>query len=275
MACTFEVLLELDDAGYAAKAARAAFGEIDRLEQELSRFVPHSDVSRINAARPGTRVCIGDDALGCLQLAARIREQTGGAFDVTFGSGQDCGAAPRGVRLVIDAAAHTVIVHQANTCLDLGAIGKGYALDRVADLLQEWGVQRAMLHSGQSTALALGSPSGKAAWSVGVRHPWRHGETIGQARLRDAALSGSGRLVHGDHIIDPRNGRPATHWDATWALARGAAESDALSTAFMVMDEREIREYCDRDADVGALALRGEVLVRAGLTFMLPDASST
>src|SRR5438067_2315962 len=85
MACDFEVILNRDDPVYARRAAYAAFGEIDRLEQELSRFIPTSDISRINAAPLHRATMVGPAAMECLHLARKFCDQTHGAFDVTIG----------------------------------------------------------------------------------------------------------------------------------------------------------------------------------------------
>lgn len=244
MACTFGVYICGDDATYAEQAAAAAFEEVDRLEQELSRFVEHSDIARINAARTGEAVLIGMDALECLELAARVRAETNAAFDVTLGAGADF--------VELDRAQRTVTKRAANVTVDLGAVGKGYAVDAVVAVLDEWSIEAALIHAGQSTVFAMGTP-----WPLAIRDPECHQEILGYIELCDRAAAGSGRLVHGDHIIDPRSGVPATGMSGAWATAPTAAMADALSTAFMVMTPEEVAEFHRRRTDIsGTLALR-------------------
>jgi thiamine biosynthesis lipoprotein len=252
MACVWGVGIVGADAKQAEQAARAGFAEIERLEGELSRFVATSDVARINALRAGQAVRVGVDVFDCLELALRVSRETAGAFDVTAASGA---AAAPGARIELDRAALTVRMPADGTVVDLGGIGKGYALDQAAALLRDWGVGAALLHCGQSTVYALGSPAGQPGWTVGVRDPRQPAAVLGQVRLRGAALSGSGRRLHGAHIVDPRTGNPATGADGAWALAPSAALADALSTAFMVLSAAEVSQYCARHAQVAGLVL--------------------
>jgi thiamine biosynthesis lipoprotein len=270
MACDWDFWLCPADAAHLDPAARAAFAEVDRIEGELSRFIQTSDVARINGARAGRAIRVGVETLECLELAAQVHADTGGRFDVTIGGllprreasawepPQAASARAVGMRLLsIDRARRTVTKLADRLVIDLGAVGKGYALDLAAGLLREWGVTAALLHCGQSTVLALGSPPappGAQGWTVGLRDAASQARVLGHVVLRDAALSGSGRVVHGDHIIDPLDttrsadaavnpSPPRIH--ASWALAPSAALSDALSTAFFLLSAEEIAAYCD------------------------------
>jgi len=253
MACTFEVLAIEKDAEYARQAADAAFAEVDRLEQELSRFVPTSDVARINTLRCGQRVRVGVDTIECLRLAARVFEDTNGAFDVAFASRH--ALPPEVTPLELDPHERTITVRADGVQIDLGGIGKGFALDRMLEILRDWHIRAALAHCGQSTVAALGRPDATADWSLDIRNPLKPAQTLGRVRLRDAALSGSGRALHGDHIIDPRRGRAVRDKLGAWALAPSAVLADALSTAFMVMADDEVAACCQQQARVGGLLL--------------------
>jgi len=238
MACDFEVILSGDDPAYARRAANAAFVEIDRLEQELSRFIPTSDISRINAAPLHRATRVGSAAMECLQLAQRFYDQTHGAFDVTIGHflSPTTHDRPIGMKhLHIDVAARGVMRIE-DVCIDLGAIGKGYALDQIVPVLRDWGFESMLLHAGQSTVLAAGDEGSV----VHLRDPQNHNEVLEPVMLWNQSLSGSGRHLHGAHIINPRTGAAATDYLASWAIAPTAAESDALSTALMVMTREQI-----------------------------------
>lgn len=251
MACTFEILLVEPDADYAARAAEAAFAELGRLEAELSRFVPTSDVSRIGRLAARQSVRVAPETLGCLRLALRLYVQTGGAFDVCYGSAK---AAGRRFPLALESARCAVRALADGVRVDLGGIGKGYAVDRLVGLLREWSIAAALVHAGQSTVFALGSPPGESAWSVALRHPLKQQQELGRLRLRDAALSGSGRLLHGGHVVDPRGRRPPEAQPAgAWAVAPSAAWADALSTAFMVMPPADVAAYCRQHPEAAAL----------------------
>jgi len=253
MACVFEVHIQGADAGYARHAAQAAFQEVDRLEQLLSRFVPHSDIARIASLEPGRSLPVSVETIDCLRLASEMQAETDGAFDVAFRS---AGPRPRDLPpLVLDPANHAVAVQVPGVSLDLGGLGKGYAIDRMAEVVREWGISAALLHAGQSTVYALSATADEAGWRVGLRTPDDYGNVFGEITLGNRALSGSGQRLHGRHIRDPRTGRPAEQAQAAWALAPTAAMADALSTAFMVPSPVEVERVCGRLPGVSAILL--------------------
>jgi thiamine biosynthesis lipoprotein len=288
MACTFGLRLFGVDRRYAEQAARAAFDEVDRLEQILSRFVPHSDIVRLSALKAGQSIPVAIETIECLQLAAQLHDLTGGAFDAAFRAPGPRDVAP----LVLDPAAHAVGVQVSGVQLDLGGLGKGYAVDRVVGLLREWGVPAGRIHAGQSTVRVFGTSPGGGTWRVGLRHPERPDETLGVVELAErslpdsevmdaesgedlgarkrqpcpnpslegrevvaSALSGSGQRLHGGHIVNPRTGETAGTVQAAWAVAPNAALADGLSTAFMVLSAGEIEAVCRRLANVTAILL--------------------
>ncbi len=256
MACTFELYLPEVEPAYAQSAAQAACDEIDRLEALLSRYIPHSDIARINALEPRQSVPVSPETIDCLQLATQVYAATGGAFDIAFRSRRETSTAP----LVFDPAARAVGVQAARVSLDLGAIGKGYAVDRAVAILREWGIQSALVHSGQSTAYALG------AWPIALRNP-DQSTSLGSLDLTNAALSGSGQRLHGGHIVDPRTGQPANRYDAAWAVAPVAALSDALSTAFMLMPPDAVQDLCAQWPVVSAILLPAGAAAREARCF--------
>lgn len=271
MSTEFELLLPGGATPHTRGAAQAAFAEIDRLEGLFSRFDPRSDVSRINRLRPGEslRVCI--EVIECLDLAFRLKEETSGVFDVDFRSGghqagegsssagrPDTRRSPIPVELIQTSAGFKVTAVRG-VDLDLGGIGKGYALDQVRDLLEDWDIGDALVHAGTSTALAWGDPGGgqpgPAGWPVGVAGPWAGLEIPGRAFLKDRALSGSGTEVKGEHVVDPRTGRAASGHLAAWASHPSAAVADALSTSFMVLGKAQVEEICTRSPELWALVI--------------------
>ena len=280
MNTTFEVVVRGQEQTYARQAAQTVFREIDHLETLLSRFDPGSDISQINRLRPGESVRVGIDVFECLQCAIKIHADTAGAFDITVGPLMNClreakgnwakirpeelaaARARMGVdRLVLNPADFSVTVTQAVE-VDLGAIGKGFALDKATEILADWSIVDALVHCGPSTALALGSggsaggcPAGKQGWAVGVGADWGKAAGVEAVLLHNESVSGSGTEVQGHHVLDPRTGAPATSHVAAWAVAPTAALSDALSTAFMVMSTVEVKAFCAAPPEVGALVV--------------------
>ena len=276
MGTFYEVFIAGEDESYAGQAARAAFGEIDRLEGLLSRFDPASEIARLNRLGPGESIPVGLETFECLSIAERVRAATGGAFDVNWrrpapsesGSPLDLVRTGTGFAARVRESPDKFL---RPLDLDLGAIGKGYALDRSLEVLGEWSIENALVHGGTSTAIAVGAPGTKSeaarepapegtvpdGWPVGVGGGWPCENAPREIVLTGRrALSGSGTEVKGRHILDPRTGEPAAGHLAAWALAGSAAEADALSTAFMVMDTAAVEEFCLHRPDVWALVIK-------------------
>ena len=276
MATTFEVIVVHEDARYARQAAAAAFDEVNRLEAELSRFIENSDISRINNLAANQPLQLGLAAFECLQLSYRIYAETNGAFDITIGSLLSCWRNEDGTPhtpskkelelarrntgthlLKLDEVEHTVELLAAPVQIDLGGIGKGYAVDQMAKLLRDWSIDTALIHGGYSSALALDGPPGTKGWPLTLSDPGNRKRILAHPYLQGQALSGSG-LQKAQHIIDPRTARPVKGKRATWAFAPDAAAADALSTAFMVMAPDEIKKYCLCHPDVLAMVILEE-----------------
>lgn len=250
MATVFEVLCVHDDARYARQAVDAAFDVVGRLEGELSRFVGNSDVSRINALAAGEAARVSPSTMECLETARLLYDLTGGAFDVSLGSGLDR------LELVPDELA--VRPGADGLRLDLGGIGKGYAVDRMAEVLEEWEVRRALVHGGFSSVLALEAPPDRDGWPLTLSAPGG-GEVLARVSARQRAFSASGTRK-GDHIRDPRTGR-AVHDRAAWvSLPRDAgwpaSVAEGLSTAFVILPVEEIAGLCRREPGLEAWLVR-------------------
>jgi FAD:protein FMN transferase len=245
--------------------ANEIFADIDKLEDELSKFRSTSDIWRLSRLTPGRELSLSHSAWDCLSLAKAVHQATDGALDVTVGklmelwrnpdktlrtpSDEQIQEARRQVGdhlYELDPAGLLARVLEPGLQFDLGAIGKGYALDQAVTVLEEWGLSTALLSAGESTILALGSPRGDQGWPVDLRTD--PPETVW---LRDRALSCSGFSEQGQHIMDPRTGKPVTtERPRTYVLAPTAALSDALSTAFAVMTDAEIRRFCAKEGQI-------------------------
>lgn len=268
MATTFEVVIIHDDEKYARQAAAAAFDQVNRLEAELSRFIENSDISRINNLPANKPLVLGLDAFNSLKLSRRIYIETNGAFDVTIGPLLDRRQNDQGRQqeikqnigtnlLKLDEDKHTVELSAGPVQVDLGGIGKGYAVDRMAELLREWSIDTTLISGGYSSVLALDAPPGTKGWPLSLSNPNNRKEILAKVLLHNRALGSSG-LQKGRHIIDPRKNQPVGDKLAAWSSASDAATADALSTAFMIMSTDEIEEYCSSHPDVTAMIMLRE-----------------
>ena len=276
MACRFEITLAAADGGF-VPAAISALDEVDRLEQELSVFIATSAISSVNRGAADGPVAVPAYVAELLADCQRVHRDTEGAFDITTTPLSRCwGFVRREARVppreaIEDARRQvgfgavqvssdppSVTLRRPGIEVSLGAVGKGYALDRARSVLCASGVQHALLSAGGSSIVALGGRGG--GWVVDVVSPLRAGP-IATLSLRNAALGTSGageQFVVQDgrrygHVIDPRTGWPAEGVLSATVVASNAARADALSTAFLVGGLDLARRYCSQHPDVLAL----------------------
>lgn len=281
MACQFEVFLNAGQYPEATSAALAALDLIDGLEAQMTAYQETSEISQINRLAAEGPVLVEPQLLELLRYALQLHAETAGAYDITSGplskvwgffrrQGQlpDNAALEQTLALVgsqhveIDAAGQTIRFQRAGMELNLGSIGKGYALDRAADVLTKAGIGDFFWHGGQSSILARGSRAGsEGGWLVSLGDPLRPGKQLMQLRLQNRAMGTSGAGTQFfrhegrryGHILDPRTGWPAEGVYSASALAPTAAQADALATAFYVMGPEATLEYCGRHPDIAAV----------------------
>lgn len=282
MACSFSVVMNPGDPSQ-VMIASDSLDLIHALEAQLTVYRPESEMSRLNQSAASGPVIVEDELFQLLLLARRISQETGGAFDPTSGplialwrSCRDAGRIPTEdeitTALAITGIAHvqfdevrrTIRFDRAGAELNLGAIGKGYAVDRAAARLIENGLQEWLFHGGYSSILARGDHAGQGGWPVGIRNPLLPHERLGTILLKDQSLSISGSNVQHfrhdgkryGHILDPRTGWPADQLLSVAVLAPTAALADALSTAFFVGGVENSLRYCDNHPEIGAIFVR-------------------
>ncbi|QDU31610.1 Thiamine biosynthesis lipoprotein ApbE precursor [Anatilimnocola aggregata] len=283
MACEFEIFFDPVRYPSGTDVSVVALDLITALEDQLTIYRETSEVSRLNAIASFRPVAVEIGLFELLQRAKELSQQTGGAFDVTAGQlSKTWGFFRREGRfptpaeiaealalvgsdsLELNAAGQSVQFMKPGMELNFGAIGKGYALDRAADLLAEKGLCDCMLHGGNSSVLARGSrEEGADHWTVALKHPLKPNERLGEFFLRNQALgtsgSGSQYFHHAGkrygHIIDPRTGWPAEAVLSSTVIAPTAAEADALATALYVMSLSEAEAFAKVRPDVAVLLI--------------------
>jgi FAD:protein FMN transferase len=266
MATRFEIVLHGDNAASLRAAGEEALGQVEQLEAQLSLFRASSEIAHLNARAAKGAVRVTPSLFALLQQARKLCEESSGAFDITVAPLVRCwgfmggdGRFPRpdevaearakvGMALVhLNPADLTVQFAREGVMLDLGAIGKGYAVERAAEVLREAGVTSALVHGGTSTVQALGPPPGEEFWKVAIETPspvpGAPPTLLATVPLKEEAMSVSG--VWGNsfevegrtygHIIDPRTGEPAIGTVLAAVVLPSATETDALSTALLTV----------------------------------------
>lgn len=265
MATRFEIVLHGTNATMLRAAGEEALDEIARLESQLSLYRPTSEIARVNARAAYEAVRVTPPVFKLLRHARDLSNACAGTFDITVaplvrcwgfmgGTGQPADSKQLaeacqciGMSHVhFDDARQTIQFDREGVMVDLGAIGKGYAIDRAVDLLRDAGVESALIHGGTSTVYGLGKPMENTAWKIAIADGapnYISASSLPTVTLEDEALSVSavwGRFFEKEgktlgHVIDPRTGEPCQSAQLAAIITKSATDSDALSTALLVL----------------------------------------
>jgi FAD:protein FMN transferase len=267
MACRFEVLLSGEDRRHVA-AARDALDEAGRLETALTVHRDTSELIRVNHEAGAGPVAVTPELFALLSRCVALSAATGGAFDVTttplsrcWGFFRRAGRLPApdalaaaracvgmdGLRL--EAGARTVTFTRPGVEINLGSIGKGFAVEAIAARLRSAGVRHALVSAAGSSTRAIGGRDG--GWAIDLRSRRATGP-LARLRLRNGALGTSGAGEQGfdhegrryGHVLDPRTGWPAAGIVSASVVTRDAADADALATAMLIGGVPLAQAYC-------------------------------
>jgi FAD:protein FMN transferase len=300
MGSLFEIYLAGTERDALVSAAEEALDQVQRLEDQLSHYRDDSDIARLNANACEQWVRLEPRLYALIKRCLDLSQSLDGAFDITAGplvkawgffrgegripSDQELADVMERVgfyRVMSDDEANLIRFASPGMDLNLGAVGKGYAIDEAADILRLWGAQNGVIHGGQSTIYAFGDEPAEArleayedrqrvdeveaedstiklGWRFVIRDPRDRDTPLQTVYLRDEALSTSGNYeqffehegVRYSHIIDPVTGRPAKGMISVSVITQSAAESDALSTAFFVLGRGATEEYCSNRPNI-------------------------
>ena len=272
MGTMFDVLIYHASPSDAGRAAESALAEIVRLDGMMSHFQADSALSRLNRDAGRGAVTVPPELYDVITQAQAVSRLSRGRFDITVGPlvkmWQEAASRGEGVAASAVANAQRCVGYDkiellapdrirflsACTELDLGGIGKGYAVDRAMAVLTSAGIEHAIVNAGGSSIAAIGAPSGRRGWPVRV--------TDGRVLLlRGRSLSTSQQDPAASGIIDPHRGTPAGSRMAVGVVAASAAVADALSTALVMLTADEAAPLLAHFGDVSALwmASSGEV----------------
>ena len=258
MGTVFDIVVYTRSPKLAAAAMDKAFQEIVRLDEVMSNFKPDSDLSRLNRNAHFHTVTVVPDLYTVVADSLPYSQLSAGKFDITVGPLTDLWkAAIRGgpvptaaqLQLVEPCIGYRKIrlvpprgIEFLSPCLriDLGAIGKGYAVDRAIAVLRAQGIRSALVDAGGSTVYAMGTPPGQPGWPVTLRDPSHrvparvvlHDTAVSTSEQSAPSLLGGGRA---GHIVDPATGLPLNTQYAVSVLANSATAADALSTTLLLV----------------------------------------
>lgn len=278
MACLFEI--QFAEGSLDRKTAIRAFDWIDAIERQLTVYRSDSEISHLNAEGFENPIVIEERLFNLLEDCHRLWAETGGAFDITAGplikawgfkrregrvpSPNELAETMKSVgmgHIRLDRSKRTAELCRPGMEVNFGGIGKGYALDRVSEWLNQQGARDFLLGAGQSSLLARGSRPLERGWPVDIQHPADPSRMLAKVFLHDQGLSTSanteqyfeeeGRRF--GHILDPRNGWPVEGMIQVAVVATTAARAEVLSTAFFILGVEWASDYCRRNPEVGSI----------------------
>ncbi|PKM89674.1 MAG: ApbE family lipoprotein [Firmicutes bacterium HGW-Firmicutes-12] len=281
------------------KATHEAFLEMRRIAQLTDRFTESSkdtaslsDVNKINSMAGIQPVKVDEDVFQMIQTAKDYYVLTEGAFDITIGPLMDLwgfGGEPHlpddqelqetlalvdGDKLIIDKSSRTIYLSHKGMSLDLGAVAKGYAVEKAASILEKHGITKALINAGGNIRV-LGERADNNPWMVGIQDPRVNSELVGVIKLSDGAATTSGdynrtftiadKQYH--HIISPLTGYPAKDNISITVLTPDAFTGDLLSTALFLLDSEKALRLAETlpKTDVFIVTAQKDILLSPGL----------
>jgi thiamine biosynthesis lipoprotein len=262
MGTTFSVVLNGEDRSHLERTARAAIAEAQRLDALFSNYKTDSELSRVNRLAADGPVSVSAELFALLAACTDYSRSSGGAFDVTVGPLMKVWGFYRGEgelapatevtrvlplvgmrHVLLDRAARTVRFDRHGVEIDLGGIGKGYAVDRMAEIVRNQSVVSAFISAGGSSIFAIGrSPDEKRGWRVAIRDPRDPHRAAAELFLENESLSTSGTAekffrANGrvySHVMDPRTGYPAQGVLSVSVVAPHTIDSEAWTKPYFV-----------------------------------------
>jgi len=293
MGTRFAIQVVDPDPRAARDAIEAAFEEVARVEALLSEWRETSEISAVNRAAAGAAVGVGPELMTVVRRSLEISRLTGGAFDITFAacaglwSFRDrrvpddaqvaaCLEQVGYEKVEVDAENSTLRLALPGMRIGIAGIGKGFGIDRAAEVLEQHGIRSYVVDGGGDIRL-LGDNRGRP-WRVGIRHP-RRPELYASVLASGGAIVTSGdyiqfferdgRRYH--HILDPATGRPATGSVAVTVIAPTAMDADALATGLFVMGPERGLALVESLPRVEALFFAPDLAVHRSSGFSFAD----
>ena len=284
------VELWADDPGKGDAAIDAVMAEMRRIDDLMSHYKPESQLSQINARAAQEPVQVDKELFDLIKLSTHFSEITEGAFDITYASVGHLYDYPHHVRpteeqikaalpavnwrnMLFDPVHHTIRFEHEGMRIDLGGIGKGYAVDRGIAILQAHGFQHALVSAGGDSRI-IGDRMGRP-WLIGIRNPDDKQKVVTRIPIVNSAMSTSGDYerffdeggVRYHHIIDPHTGHPASKVRSATILGPTATETDGMSKTAFVLGPEKALEIINKMPQYDAVFVTpdGKILYSNGL----------
>jgi thiamine biosynthesis lipoprotein len=274
MGSTYSVVIYGKDREKLQAIVAQALEEARRLDHLLSNYLPDSEWSEMNRLAAGKPVAISRELFDVLSACVEYSKESEGAFDISvgplmkvWGFYKGSGHLPhraevRGAlskvgyqNIILDAPERTVKFAQAGVELDPGGIGKGYAVDKVADVIRSSGIGSALISAAGSSIYAIGAPPGENGWKLAIKDPKKPSQTVATVELKDESLSTSGNyekyfLAEGKmygHIMDPRTGFPSEGTLSTSVIAPRTIDSEAWAKPYYILGRQWAAQHKKKD----------------------------
>lgn len=276
MGTVFEIAAYDSSFQHASTAIEQAFQVVVHIDDEFSNYKSESDLSKLNRSAHFHPQTVPSDLYRVIEAAVQLSKLSDGKFDISIaplvnlwkaalsGDAEPPSEQQQAVKSCIGYEKIELIAPRQisfrSDCmqLDLGAIGKGYAVDRAADILRASGIFNALINAGGSTIVAMGAPPGQTAWLVHLRDPSHKIDP--QVMLKDASVSTSEQTMRSllgkdspGHIIDPQTGQPLKTEFAVSVVAKTGTSSDGLSTTLLLLGPAKGRDLVQRMSAVSAV----------------------
>lgn len=281
MATRFYVLIPGLEGGAGDELFQKIKDEVYRIESRLSRFIKESEISKINREAFEADVETDEECFEILSACKYGWNMTDGAFDITlrplmdYWKGEENQSEERlktlrdsvGMQHVdLNEKEQTVRFKNELIELDLGGFGKGYALEKVKQMIESSAAESAFISFGGSSVLAVGAHPAGGNWKIGINNYKSPGNSIHEFRVSDGSVSTSsnfylnddGKLQHHQHVINPKTGKAHDHFSAASVSAKSPMLAEMLSTACLLLPDEKIRELIQKYQDIEIIRVNYE-----------------
>ncbi len=262
MGSVYTIVAYGEDRNVLQSAIDLSFEEVRRLDDLLSNYKPRSEWSMVNREAATGPVRVSPELFGLVDACLRYSRLSEGAFDITvgplvrtWGFFKGSGRVPHRAEIrtaLAKVGYRNVILNRDNLTIqfarpgveiDPGGIGKGYAVDRIVEILRSRGIENALVSAGGSSMYGLGAPPNQKGWNVKIRHPKDASKSVGELTLHNSSMATSGTsekfFISGgklySHIFDPRSGYPAVGMLSVSVLAPKAIDSEAWTKPMFIL----------------------------------------